>query len=233
MPLFCITYNAGFPYSLSLHHANNRLENSCNFYLSLLNTLAKKTILGQKKYWKGICPHHCTPQVKPKPVPAPNPFLSPVFFYLLVHAPFNHFFSTILLVHSTTLLHQHRLLCHEMRRWSSMKKRWGLVEGGCGVSCNSHGDTAKSYLGPLRPTAAAHVAKVSVPIKVYTMVKRLSRTSLTKPGFNPRAFINISVCIIRIHHCSTSPSGPESTPRVPLTLCRSSAQLGKLEVPSK
>jgi hypothetical protein len=124
------------------------------------------------------------------------------------------------------------LLYHAMQRWSSMKKRW--FWGKAAVVCAAiRLETPQSHVfGPLRPTTGAHVAIVPLPIKVYTRFKRLSRTSPTKLGFNPRAFINISVCIIRIHHCSTSPPGPESTPWVSLTLRRSSAQLVKLEVPS-
>ena len=43
MPLFCVPYNAGFPFCLSLHHQNNRLENISTVYLSHFNFVAKKT----------------------------------------------------------------------------------------------------------------------------------------------------------------------------------------------
>ena len=55
MPLFCVMYNAGFPFSLYLHHQNNRLENISIYYLPLFNSVTKNLFLGKKKYWRGIC----------------------------------------------------------------------------------------------------------------------------------------------------------------------------------
>jgi len=55
MPLFCVPYNAGFPYFLSLHHQNNRLEN-INIYLPLFNSVAKNLFLGRKNILVGHLP---------------------------------------------------------------------------------------------------------------------------------------------------------------------------------
>ena len=47
-PLCCLSHNAGFPFSLSLHHHNNRLENISIYYLPLFNSVAKNLFLGRK-----------------------------------------------------------------------------------------------------------------------------------------------------------------------------------------
>jgi len=64
-PLFCVPYNAGFPFSLYLHHQNNRLENISVYYLPLFNPVAKNLFLGRKKYWRDICPP-CSLRSAPK-----------------------------------------------------------------------------------------------------------------------------------------------------------------------
>jgi hypothetical protein len=79
-PVFWLPYNAGFPFSLYLRHQNNCLENIYILYLPLFNSVAKKTILRQKKYWRGIAPtlQPPPPQITPMPVPATNPLSSSV-----------------------------------------------------------------------------------------------------------------------------------------------------------
>jgi hypothetical protein len=48
MPLFCVPYNACFPFSLYLHHQNSRSENVPIYYLPLFNSVAQNLFLGRK-----------------------------------------------------------------------------------------------------------------------------------------------------------------------------------------
>lgn len=65
-----------FHFSLSLQHTNNRLQNTCIFYLLLFNTLAIESFLKQKKCRMVLCPP-CAYQVTPTAIPTtlfPLPF---------------------------------------------------------------------------------------------------------------------------------------------------------------
>ena len=200
-----------FPFSLSLHHQNNCLESTSIFYLSLFNSVAKKTILRQKKYWRGICSHPCIPP--------------PSYAYACIgHKSFSVSpSSSVYLSMPPSTTFPQPFYCSIQRRCFS---NTNSVPRDAKMIGNEEGKAAplrcdlqfarrhrKACLVPLRPTADMHVAKSS---RVYTMIQRLSRTPLTKPGFNPRAFINISVFIFRMHYFSTSQSGPGSTPWVPI-----------------
>jgi hypothetical protein len=55
MPLLHPIKRRVFCLFLSLHHPNNRLENTYNFYLHLINSVAKNLFWRRKKNFNGIC----------------------------------------------------------------------------------------------------------------------------------------------------------------------------------